>query len=148
MKKNSPVASVIARTATVVALMGVAAAAGTANRADASTAVAPMRHAALLKAEPGKNDTVATSPKVIKLWFSESVQSAATSIRVTGPDAHVVTLGKVSMDTAAKSPVVFPVTEALKPGKYDVAWKAMATDGHPSNGTFLFVVREPAKGAK
>ena len=106
-------------------------------------------HAALLKAEPGKSDTVTTSPKTIKLWFSESVQLAVTTIRVAGPAAHSVVLGKATMDSAPKSPVVFPVTETLKAGKYTVSWKAMATDGHPSNGMFMFVVRDantkPAK---
>jgi methionine-rich copper-binding protein CopC len=108
-----------------------------------------MRHAELLKAEPGKNDTVATSPKFIKLWFSESVQLAVTTIRVTGPANHAVPLGAVIMAPAAKSPVEYPVSETLKPGKYTVAWKAMATDGHPSSGTFTFVVRTAAtKSAK
>jgi methionine-rich copper-binding protein CopC len=126
---------------------------GTTSPATAMPAIAmpaiAMRHAELLKAEPGKNDTVATSPKFIKLWFSESVQLAVTTIRVTGPANHAVPLGAVIMAPAAKSPVEYPVSETLKPGKYTVAWKAMATDGHPSSGTFTFMVRTAAtKSAK
>lgn len=97
-------------------------------------------HLALSKAEPAINDTVATSPKAIKLYFTETVQASATGIKITGPDAHDVALGAVTIDAAAKSPAVAEVKETLKPGKYTVDWKTLAADGHPNKGTFAFTI--------
>jgi methionine-rich copper-binding protein CopC len=109
----------------------------------AAAAVARF-HLELTKSEPKKNDTVATSPTAIKLYFTESVKAAATSLRVTGADAKIVTIGPVTVDTAAKSPAVVAVKQTLTPGKYTVAWKVVGADGHPAEGTFAFTFR--AKG--
>lgn len=107
----------------------------------AATTVAVARfHLALSKAEPAVNETVATSPKVIKLWFTETVQIAATGIQILGAGDHMVALGTVTVDAAPKSPAVAEIREALKAGKYTVNWKTLAADGHPSKGTFTFMI--------
>ena len=96
-------------------------------------------HLALSKAEPAANDTVA-SPKVIKLWFTESVQLSATGVLITGPARQAVALSPVTIAAAAKSPAVAAINESLKPGQYSVVWKTMSADGHPNKGTFVFTV--------
>jgi methionine-rich copper-binding protein CopC len=111
-----------------------------AHATSASAAVARF-HLALTKAEPKANDTVATSPTAIKLYFTESVKASATTVRVTGADAKIVAIGPVTVDTAAKAPAVVAVKQALAPGKYTVAWKVIGADGHPAEGTFAFTFR-------
>lgn len=98
-------------------------------------------HVTLKHAEPGVNDTIATSPTVIKLWFSESVPAASTSIRVTGATDREFAIGPVTVDAPAMSPAVVALSETLPPGTYDVAWHAMASDGHPSSGKYSFTIR-------
>lgn len=110
------------------------------SNAAASGVTVARFHLALSKAEPAVNDTVNASPKSIKLWFTEPVQLAATGIKITGAAKHDVPLGALSIAAAAKSPAVAEIKEALKPGKYTVAWKTMAADGHPNKGTFVFTV--------
>lgn len=102
---------------------------------------APRFHLALKRAEPGMNDTIASSPKTLKLWFTESVTPAGTGIRVTGPQDHTVMIGAISVESAPLSPAVVSVSEPLAPGTYTVAWRAMADDGHPSMGKFSFTIR-------
>lgn len=107
----------------------------------AATTVAVARfHLALSKAEPAVNGTVAASPKVIKLWFTETVQVAATGIQILGAGDHMVALGTVTLAAAPKSPAIAEIKEALKPGKYTVNWKTLAADGHPNKGTFMFTI--------
>lgn len=110
-------------------------------RHDATAATVTRFHLALSRAEPRINDTVTTSPAAIKLWFTESVQAAAVSVRLTGPQDHAIALSAVAVDTAAKSPAIVKVTEALAPGTYKVAWRALAGDGHPGTGFFVFAIR-------
>jgi methionine-rich copper-binding protein CopC len=95
----------------------------------------------LKRAEPGVNDTIVASPKAIKLWFTESVGAASTSVRVTGPSDQTVAVGAVTVDEAPLSPAVVSVLATLAAGTYLVEWRAMAADGHPSGGKFSFVLR-------
>jgi len=111
------------------------------NAAAATLSRAARFHLALSRAEPGVNDTVKTSPPAIRLWFTESVEAASTAVRVTGPLDQAVAIGAVTVDAAPKAPAVVSVGETLKPGTYTVAWKAMASDGHPSSGKFTFTLR-------
>jgi copper resistance protein C len=97
-------------------------------------------HLALSKAEPAVNDTVAASPKHIKLWFTQEVKAAVTAVQIMGADKHVVPTGPLTIDAAPKSPAVAEIKETLKPGKYTVEWKTLAADGHPNKGTFAFTV--------
>lgn len=101
-------------------------------------------HLALSRSEPAKDSSVGLSPKVIKLWFTETVRASVTRVKITGAGKHDVALGVITIDTAAKSPAVAEIKETLKPGTYVVDWKTMSADGHPSTGTFAFTVGKKA----
>lgn len=104
--------------------------------------VAPARfHLALKRAEPAVNDTVSASPKMLKLWFTESVGGTTTAVRLMNANNEAVKLGEVSVDAAPLSPAVVAVPETLAAGTYTVMWRAMADDGHPSSGKFAFTVK-------
>ena len=128
----------------VTAATQLTAAAATAAPAAAgrSAAAPPARfHAQLTKAMPGVNDTVATSPDSIKLWFSEKVELALTKVVVSGGGA-AIPLGKPAFDgPAGDAPVVLAVRDKLAPGKYAVDWTVAGKDGHPVKGTYGFVVK-------
>jgi len=98
-------------------------------------------HLTLKRAEPAANDTVAASPATIKLWFTESVTSTTVSVRLTDARNETVKLGDVSVESEPLSPAVVAVPGTLASGTYTVAWRAMADDGHPSNGKFTFTVK-------
>ena len=110
-------------------------------RHDATAAGVARFHLELTRAEPRKGDTVTVSPAELKLWFSESVQPKAVSVRLTSPQRKAVALGAVTVDSLPKSPAVVTVPTTLEPGTYWVAWHALASDGHPGSGSFSFTVR-------
>jgi copper transport protein len=110
-------------------------------RHDALAADVARFHLELIRAEPAKGDTVSTSPAELKLWFSESVQPKAVSVRLSSPQRKLVVLGAVTVDSLPKSPAVVTVPTTLEPGTYWVAWHALASDGHPGSGSFSFTVR-------
>jgi hypothetical protein len=57
---------------------------------------------------------VTMSQTVVRLWFTESVQPAATAVRVTGPAVHAVAFGTVMVAQEPKSPAVIAIKDALK----------------------------------
>ena len=114
---------------------------GFSHKPAAAANAAPRFHLFLNRAEPKVNDTISTSPKAIKLWFSESVTPKAIAIRVTGPNNRAVKTGEPTVDAAEYSPAVFSVPETLTAGVYTVAWRAMGDDGHATSGKFSFTLR-------
>jgi hypothetical protein len=109
----------------------------------APNARAGARHLELLRSQPARDTTVAATPASLKLWFSEPPETAISSIRLTGPDSAVVTLGKLTLDKATNAPLVAPVTGKMKPGRQKVAWRTMGDDGHAVTGEFVFTLAPP-----
>lgn len=120
---------------TAVALLAVAAAVSV-----TPTQARPFFHLALSRSEPMKDSTVA-APAALKLWFTEKPTLATSRVSLTGPDGKAIALGKLTMDTAAKAPIVAPVTGPMTPGVYTVKWTTASKDGHAVSGSFGFTVR-------
>jgi methionine-rich copper-binding protein CopC len=106
-----------------------------------ASAMRAIMHVTLVKSEPKMNDTLAASPKAVRLWFSEAIQTGATSVRLTGADGKTLSTGKVTVAPTPKSPAEATIAETLKPGRYTIDWRTMASDGHPAKGALTFVVR-------
>ena len=104
-------------------------------------------HLHLKRAEPGVNDTVATAPKSVRLWFTETPEAVGARITLTGPGGAVVALGKPAVESGDDAPLAAEVKGPMAPGAYQVAWRAMAKDGHAMGGTFRFVLL-PGPAAK
>ena len=98
-------------------------------------------HLHLRRAEPGVNDTVATAPKAVRLWFTETPEAVGARITLTGPGGAVVPLGKPTVEAGDDAPLAAEVKGPMTAGTYQVAWRAMAKDGHAMGGTFHFVLR-------
>jgi len=129
----------IVRTMTVMAAAGMMAGAVVAARpapVRAETRVAAF-HLHLLRSTPAADSTVA-SPAMVQLWFTESPQLAVTSVRMTGPHARAVRLGRVR--AGAEHSVTANVQGHLAPGRYTISWRTMSRDGHPMHGTIPFTV--------
>jgi hypothetical protein len=109
--------------------------------ADRASAMRAIMHVTLVKSDPKMNDTLAASPKAIRLWFSEAVQTGATAVHLAGANGKAISVGKATVASEPKSPVEITISETLKPGQYTADWRTMASDGHPAKGTLSFVVR-------
>ena len=124
----------------VVVLMsaGLTAFVGTA----AASSVVSARHTHLVKSEPAADDTLSTSPRAIRLWFSEQVELPVTTVKLEGAGGARVALGTLARpDTGQAAPVSATLNAPLAAGSYVVTWSTAAKDGHPASGTFSFVVK-------
>lgn len=108
----------------------------------AALEASPTVHLQLDRSAPEADATVA-SPAEIRLWFSQVPQAGATSARLLRGGAPVDALVELEPDPEDGSVFAGPVEGSLAPGRYTVAWRAMAADGHVVRGDFDFTVQAP-----
>ena len=104
-------------------------------------AVAPAAHAHafLDQSEPKVGSTVQTPPAEVRIWFTEALEPAFSSISVTNAAGSTVTTGKATVDP--KDPKLLEVgLKPLQPGTYVVSWRVISVDTHPTQGNFTFSV--------
>jgi copper transport protein len=104
-------------------------------------------HAHLVRSDPASGARLALSPTLIKLWYSEAAEATMTTISITGSDGSRASLGAVKVDPNDPLLLVAAIESSLPAGKYTVNWRTVAKDdGHPSSGSFSFVVANAAPG--
>src|SRR5205085_2425063 len=101
-------------------------------------------HAHLKRSEPAAGAKVAISPQMIRFWFSERPELAMTFISMKDANGKDFPLSPARSETADPLALSVRVSEILPPGRYAVSWRTAASDGHPSHGSFSFVVLEKA----
>ena len=96
-------------------------------------------HAFLDHADPAVGSTVAASPPLVTLWFTEHIEPAFSTVTVTDAAARRVDLGNahVPPDNPAELRVEM---KPLPPGTYTVHWHVVSVDTHTTEGTFSFDV--------
>jgi copper transport protein len=110
----------------------------------AAALVAPAAahaHATLEHAVPAFRQRVATVPPAVKLWFSESVDPVALSVRVYSARGLILSRRP---HLAAGGRLVETPLRPLPRGAYTVRWHVLANDGHVTSGVFTFGVRVAA----
>lgn len=113
-----------------------AAQAGQAQAGQAGQAQAAPRHTSLRSISPADGAVLATPPTQIVLVFDEAVSERFHQVVLTRAGA-AVSLGEtaVSSDT-----VRTPIPGMLEAGAYRIAYRVVATDGHPITGQSAFEV--------
>ena len=117
-------------TAIVAAALCCAIAAGSTSSAEA--------HAFLRDASPAVGSVVATAPAAVAIDFTEGVEPAFSTIIVTDAAGTRVDDGRPHAETDETRLVVG--LRPLVPGRYQVAWRVVATDTHRTQGSFSFTV--------
>ncbi len=97
-------------------------------------------HAHFKRSEPAAGSRITNSPQVIRLWFSEQPELSVTFISMKDANGRQFPLTPPENDRGDPLTVFVRVSQPLLPGRYTVAWRTAASDGHPSHGTFSFVV--------
>jgi methionine-rich copper-binding protein CopC len=96
-------------------------------------------HAFLDHASPAVGSTVHASPKAVRLWFSDSIEVAFSTISVTDDSGRRVDDGKAEVD-GKDAAVLQTALRALPPGPYTVTWRVISVDSHVTQGKFTFKV--------
>jgi methionine-rich copper-binding protein CopC len=94
-------------------------------------------HAVLERAEPRPASKVATMPAEVKLWFTENLEPAFSTVRVV--DAQDRRVDREDARVEAANPSLLRVSlPPLAPGPYRVIWRVVSVDTHVSQGHFTF----------
>lgn len=110
----------------------------------AATHVAAV-HATLISSEPAASSRVASSPRRVRLVFSEPIEGTLARVALVTAGEAPVSLAAAGDPTNVRA-VVAPV-DSLAPGSYRVEWRVVSADGHPVSGTFVFTVGDSTLGA-
>jgi methionine-rich copper-binding protein CopC len=96
-------------------------------------------HALLERAAPAAGSTVQGSPPSIKLWFTQPLEPAFSTIRVLDPTGKPVDNGDKGVDAADRTILRISLPR-LPPGTYRVVWRVVSVDAHVTEGDFTFDV--------
>jgi methionine-rich copper-binding protein CopC len=96
-------------------------------------------HTELIATSPASNSVVATQPKNITLTFSEAPILAGSRVEIEQPAGTQLASKPIRL-VGPDLVVAWPV--GLRPGLVSVHWRAVADDGHVTNGNFSFSYRD------
>lgn len=96
-------------------------------------------HAFLDRADPRVGSTVRTPPTQVRIWFTESLEPAFSSVQVVNEAGQRVDQGDSQVDPS--NPTLLRISlPSLPPGTYKVIWRVLSVDSHVTQGDFTFRV--------
>ena len=110
---------------------------GLALAACALTATVAAGHAVLQRAEPRVESTLKRAPDEIKLYFTERLEPAYSSVRVVN-DQNVQVDRRDSRVDRSNPALLRATLTRLPPGTYKVIWRVLSIDADVTEGGFTF----------
>ncbi|XVU22641.1 copper resistance CopC family protein [Actinoplanes sp. CA-054009] len=101
-------------------------------------------HNQLTYAAPAADSRLASAPTSVTLRFVETLKPDFTTIVVSGSDRRRVPSAPPAIQGNTG---VLTLTGALANGMYTVAYRTVSVDGHAVQGSYTFVVDDPARPA-
>jgi len=105
----------------------------------AMSVAAAFAHAFLDHADPAVGSTTHGSPSEVRIWLTEGIEPAFSTIEVTDANGKRVDSGNASVDPNDKKQLKVSLP-ALPPGSYNVTWHVTSVDTHRTSGHFTFKV--------
>ena len=107
----------------------------------AALATAPplSAHAFLDHAAPAVGSTIHGAPTEVKLWFTQELEPAFSTLRVLDENGKQVDTRKAEVDAGDRTLLKVSVP-ALAPGTYRAVWRVLSVDTHVTEGDFTFNV--------
>jgi len=96
-------------------------------------------HAFLDHAAPAVRSTVHGSPAQVRLWFTQELAPAFSTIRVLDRNGQQRDKGDNQVDRADATLLEASLPQS-PPGTYRVVWRALSVDTHVTEGDFAFDV--------
>jgi methionine-rich copper-binding protein CopC len=97
-------------------------------------------HAFLDHADPKVGSTVTDSPTVVKLWFTENLEPAFSTLTVQDAQGKQVDKKDAHLDDKNKELFIVSLP-ALPAGVYTVNWHVVSEDTHKTQGSFKFTIK-------
>lgn len=89
---------------------------------------------------PQPNATLQLAPEAVTIHFTEALERAFSSIKVTDEQGHAVNQDDSKSDADNPHVLVAPL-KSLEPGTYTVDWHVVSRDGHTTEGEYTFQVQ-------
>jgi len=102
-------------------------------------ASAAYAHAFLDHAQPAVGSTVHGPPAEVKLWFTQRLEPAFSTVRVLDSGGAQVDAKDKRVDPGDKTLLRVSLPK-LAPGKYRVVWRILSVDTHPTEGDYTFEI--------
>lgn len=96
-------------------------------------------HAFLDHASPRVGTQVHGSPAQVKLWFTQDIEPAFSTVVVADAQGKQVDRGDKRVDASDRS-VLLVSLPPLPAGTYRVRWRVLSVDTHVTEGDFTFKV--------
>ena len=101
-------------------------------------------HAILLRSEPAKDAVVSVSPGQVRLWFSEDLNPALSTVTIVNQANAQVDAGNAHVSAGDPREMDIALKPHLPPAVYVVIYRSASNaDGHLLSGSFLFTVVGP-----
>jgi methionine-rich copper-binding protein CopC len=97
-------------------------------------------HMKAAKYEPAADSTVATAPKQVAVWFTQSPDEKLSKLEMSGPSGPVKLTGFHVM--ASDKSIMATIDQPLANGRYTVRWQSAGDDGHIQKSQFAFTMRQ------
>lgn len=97
-------------------------------------------HAFLDHADPKVGGTVVASPPELKIWFTQNIEPAFSSVEVRDKKGAQVDKKDMHLDAKDKSLMVVSLPP-LPVGTYTVTWHVVSVDTHKTQGSFEFTIK-------
>jgi len=97
-------------------------------------------HAYPVHQAPAVGSTVPASQRNVAIDFDDGLEPTFSSIAVTDAQGRSMTSAKAVVDQSNTKHMSVALN-ALIPGVYNVAWVAVAADGHRTQGHYTFTVK-------
>jgi methionine-rich copper-binding protein CopC len=95
-------------------------------------------HAVLQRAEPPVESKLKRAPEEVRLYFSERLEPAYSSVRVLNDRDAQVDRRDSRIDRANPALLRVTLPPQLAPGTYKVVWRVLSIDADVTEGTFTF----------
>jgi len=99
-----------------------------------------LGHSGLKRTEPPVESTLNRAPSEVKLYFTERLEPAYSTVRVEGDDGVRVDRqdSHVDHDNAL---LLRATLQPLTHGTYTVIWRVLSVDSHVTEGRFTFRIK-------
>ncbi len=97
-------------------------------------------HAVIVESTPAINGVVTGPVLEIKLRFNSRIDGGRSKLTLIAPDSSSRAI-KLAQQTAPD--LLLAKVESLTPGKYQLHWQVLASDGHITQGNIPFSVVNP-----
>jgi copper resistance protein C len=96
-------------------------------------------HAFLEHSDPPVGGKVHSAPAAVRIWFTEAIESAFSSIQVFDATGKQVDKKDTHLDSSNRSLLDVSVPR-LGAGTYKVVWRVVSLDTHVTKGDFRFQI--------